>query len=137
VLLIGSGLLSLAALIIHGAPLLDQLRAFVLGAVGYGWPLVLGTAIAAGVLTVWPEPPMPRSKPRLTLDDDDEEDAGGGGQKASPSRRFQPRPPSGLEMAAAGSRCSPSSTWRTRPPGDRWAGSASGWRRRRDRSAAC
>jgi DNA segregation ATPase FtsK/SpoIIIE-like protein len=101
VLLVGGSLLCLAALIVHGAPLLDGLRAFLLGAVGYGWPLVLGSVIVAGVLMIWPAPQAatPPAKSKVQLDDDE------GGEDHEPSkpapRRFQPRPPSGLEATAA------------------------------------
>jgi len=57
VVVFGAGALCLVALAVGGAPLLDQLHAFVLGAFGYGWPLPVGAAMAIGVLWIWPKPP--------------------------------------------------------------------------------
>src|SRR5262249_45837179 len=89
VLLVGAGLLCLVALVVHGAPLLDGLRGLVLAAAGYGWPLVVGSAIAGGVLLVWPDPPAPAGA------------AGEDGEREGPGPRLRPWRPSWLEAAAA------------------------------------
>jgi S-DNA-T family DNA segregation ATPase FtsK/SpoIIIE len=57
VVLAGAGLLCVVSLAVGGGPLLDRLRAGILGSFGYGWPLPVGGAIALGGLWIWPHPP--------------------------------------------------------------------------------
>jgi S-DNA-T family DNA segregation ATPase FtsK/SpoIIIE len=57
VLLSGASLLCLVSVVVGGSPLLDRLRADVLGAFGYGWPLPVGAGLALGGLWIWPTPP--------------------------------------------------------------------------------
>jgi DNA segregation ATPase FtsK/SpoIIIE, S-DNA-T family len=60
VLLAGASLLCLVSVVVGGSPLLDRLRAGVLGAFGYGWPLPVGAGLALGGLWIWPTPPPMR-----------------------------------------------------------------------------
>jgi len=56
VLLVGAGLLCLVSVVIGGAPLLDRVHADIQGAFGYGWLIPVASAMALGVLWIWPHP---------------------------------------------------------------------------------
>jgi DNA segregation ATPase FtsK/SpoIIIE, S-DNA-T family len=60
VVLTGLALLSLIAMLVGGAPLLDNLHAGVLKTFGIGWPLPVAAALALGGLWIWPRSPQLR-----------------------------------------------------------------------------
>jgi S-DNA-T family DNA segregation ATPase FtsK/SpoIIIE len=60
VVLTGLALLSLIAMLVGGAPLLDNLHAVVLRTFGVGWPLPVAAALALGGLWIWPRSPQLR-----------------------------------------------------------------------------